>query len=102
MGMIIQRDTLHKAIDKLPESALVELAKFIDFLQFKAHYNEQSDNLWQLSEDKTIYQQLEKVGELPLFNPVYFPEGIIKVDFSSEYIAEARKELWANFGEGVE
>ena len=88
--MIIQRDALHRAIDTLPESALVELAKFIDFLQFKTHYNEQSDNLWQLSEDTTTYQQFEKVGEPLLFNPVYFPEGIIKgIDFSPEYITEA-------------
>lgn len=36
----------------------------------------------------------------PLFNPVYFPEGILQgYDFSPEFIADARKEMWARFGE---
>ena len=34
-----QRDDLHQAIDQLPDSSLVELAKFIEFLQFKTQYN---------------------------------------------------------------
>ena len=101
--MIIQRDDLHKAIDKLPESALIELAKFVDFLQFKSHYDEQPGDLWNLSEDKTAYRQSEKVDEPSLFSPVHFAEGVIKgIDFSPEYIAEVRKELWANFREDAE
>ncbi|MCB0164303.1 MAG: DUF2281 domain-containing protein [Anaerolineae bacterium] len=34
-----QRDDLHQAIDQLPDSSLVELAKFIEFLQFKTGHN---------------------------------------------------------------
>ena len=40
MTISIQRDVLHQAIDKLPDSTLIELAKFIEFLQFKALNNE--------------------------------------------------------------
>jgi len=31
----IDRDTLHQTIDELPDDTLTELARFIDFLQFK-------------------------------------------------------------------
>jgi len=73
----VQRNTLYRAIDTLPDSALVELSQFVEFLQFKA--------------------QLEPV-ETPPFNPVDFPEGLLsEFDFSPEYIAEARKELWIGF-----
>ena len=34
-----KRDDLHQAIDQLPDSSLVELAKFIEFLQFKTQSN---------------------------------------------------------------
>jgi len=40
-------------------------------------------------------------GEPP-FEPVYFPEGILKgYDFSPELISQARKEMWAEFGQAV-
>jgi hypothetical protein len=40
-------------------------------------------------------------GEPP-FEPVYFPEGILKgYDFSPELINQARKEMWAGFGQTV-
>jgi hypothetical protein len=39
----------------------------------------------------------------PPFNPVYFPEGILQgYEFSPEFIADARKELRAGFGEDPE
>jgi hypothetical protein len=86
----IQRATLHQAIDQLPEDALIDLAKFIEFLQFKVQYDE-PDNLEQEAKDP------------PSFNPVFFPEDILKgVDFSPEYLKEARKELWTGFGKGFE
>jgi hypothetical protein len=38
----------------------------------------------------------------PPFNPVYFPEGILQgYEFSPEFIADARKELWAGFGKDL-
>jgi hypothetical protein len=41
----IQRDALHQAIDQLSEGVLDELAKFIQFLQFKVQHDEQSSDL---------------------------------------------------------
>ncbi len=97
MSTTIERDTLYKAIDKLPESTLVELARFIEFLQFKYQPDEQISETWQSPGNKITEE------EKPPFNPVYFPKGILKdVDFSPEDIAEARKELWAGFGEDFE
>ncbi len=93
MAIAIQRDTLHQAIDKLPENALIELARFIEFLQFKIQHNEQISEAWETSDDSYTVGDTEKT---PPFNPVHFPEGILKgFDFSPEYIAEARKELWS-------
>lgn len=102
MTVTIQRDVLYQAIDKLPENALIELAKFVEFLQFKVQQDEQITDQWELSEDDKLEWQAETEAPPP-FNPVYFPEGILKgFDFSPEYIAEARKELWVGFGEGFE
>lgn len=93
----IQRDALHQAIDQLPEEVLVELAKFIQFLQFKVQHDEQSDTWETIVHDMDL--SLKTEGEPP-FNPVYFPEGLLKgVDFSPEYIKEARKEFWVGLGE---
>ena len=101
MAVTIRRDVLHEAIDKLPDSALKDLARFIEFLQFKAQEVEQN----------TVLNHLPEVEESPineiqypsLYNPVYFPEGVLpEFDFSPEYIKEARQEFWVDFGEGFE
>jgi hypothetical protein len=52
MTTTVERNALHQAIDSLPESALIELSQFVEFLQFKT--------------------QLEP-AETPSFNPVDFP-----------------------------
>lgn len=102
MTVTIQRDALYQAIDKLPKNTLIELARFVEFLQFKVQQDEQITDQWELSKDNKIEWQTE-TEELPPFNPVHFPEGILKgFDFSPEYIAEARKELWVGFAEGFE
>ena len=89
MTVSLKRETLHRAIERLPESTFAELARFIEFLQFKTRHNEAMTNALQPSENH----------ERPPFNAVHFPEAIVSgVDFSSEYIAQARKELWAGFG----
>ncbi len=89
MPVAIEHDALYQAIDKLPENTLIELARFIEFLQFKSQRDAQ------VSEDTAA-------KETP-FNPVYFPEGILQgYEFSPEFIADARKELWASFGAGPE
>lgn len=36
MTLTLNRESLHRAIDYLPENTLAELAQFIAFLQFKA------------------------------------------------------------------
>ncbi len=102
MTVTLQREALRQAIDKLPENELIELAKFVEFLQFKAQRDEQITDQWELSEDNNIEWSVD-TEEPPPFNPVYFPEGILKgPDFSPESIAAARKELWVGFGEDVE
>ena len=83
--MIIERKELYQAIDRLPESAVSELAKYVDYLEFRLSRK----------------QNLTSSAEETRYEPVQFPGRIIAdVDFSPEYIAEARKELWAGFGEG--
>jgi hypothetical protein len=82
MPVAIERDALYRAIDRLPENTLIELARFIEFLQFKSQHDAQ------VNEDTTT-------KEKPPFNPVYFPGGILQgYEFSPEFIADARKELW--------
>ncbi|GAB4410201.1 MAG: hypothetical protein Fur0044_03860 [Anaerolineae bacterium] len=99
--MIIQRNVLHEAIDKLPENALDELAKFIEFLQFKIQYDEFSA-VPNLIKESDMNWQIETQNNPP-FNPVHFPEGILTgFDFSPEYIATARKELWLGIGADFE
>jgi hypothetical protein len=52
------------------------------------------------SEVIRIIERWKAIAEgRPPFEPVNFPEGILEgYDFSPEFIAEARKELWAGFG----
>ena len=38
---VVERDTLHQAIDKLPDNSLGELAQFVEFLQFKRQHDRQ-------------------------------------------------------------
>lgn len=101
MIKMTQRDTLHHAIDKLPENTLIELAKFIEFLRFKVESSDLLNNMPGLA-DNDSDRPLE-TGQKAEFNPVYFPEGILKgFDFSPEYISAARKQLWAGVGATIE
>ena len=89
MPVAIERNTLYQTIDRLPENTLIELTRFIEFLQFKSRRDVQAN------------EGTATKGETP-FNPVYFPEGILQgYEFSPEFIADARKELWAGFGAGT-
>jgi len=89
MPVAIEHNALYQAIDRLPENALIELTRFIEFLQFKSQ------------RDVQVNEDTATKGETP-FNPVYFPEGILQgYEFSPEFIADTRKELWAGFGAGM-
>ncbi|NHZ72700.1 MAG: hypothetical protein GWP17_06425 [Aquificales bacterium] len=82
--MIIERKELYQAIDRLPESAVSELARYVEYLEFRMSRNQKMSG----SEQETYYKPVQIPGKI-----------IAEVDFSPEYIAEARKELWAGFGE---
>lgn len=43
MSLSINRKTLQQAIDQLPENRLPELARFIEFLQFKTAHPDLAD-----------------------------------------------------------
>lgn len=89
---IAAREKLHQIIDTLPDTLLEEVAQLIENAQVKP------TQPYVLKETRAEYHVDE-----PEFIPVHFPEGILKgVDFTPEYIAQARKELWAGFGESVE
>jgi hypothetical protein len=64
----------------------VELAKFIEFLRFKA--------------DKTK-PGAEDADERP-FRPVKLGGLLEGYDFSPEFIAEARREMWGNFPRDID
>ena len=75
---------IYQQILELPQESLVELAKFVEFLRFKA-------------------------GKLATEAKAEKPLRIIKLkgllagyDFSPEFIAEARREMWGNFPRDIE
>ena len=71
------------------------------FLRFKVQYDESSD-VPNLIKESDINWQIEPHHNPP-FNPVHFPEGSLTgFDFSPEYLAEARKELWLGVGADFE
>jgi len=73
-------------IAELPQASLVELANYVEFLRFKV--------------DKTKPKS-EDADERP-FRPVKL-KGLLKgYDFSPEFIAEARREMWGNFPRDIE
>ena len=77
---------IYQQIEELPQESLVELVKFIEFLRFKA--------------GKTKPKS-EDADERP-FRPVKL-KGLLKgYDFSPEFIAEGRREMWGNFPRDIE
>jgi len=71
-------------IEELPQASLVDLSKYIEFLRFKA-------------DGAKTGQQARK--------PVHIRdlEGLLEgYDFSPEFIAEARREMWGNFPRDIE
>jgi len=71
-------------VAELPQESLVELAKYIEFLRFKA-------------DGAGKGKQARK--------PVHIKdlEGLLEgYDFSPEFIAEARQEMWGNFPRDID
>lgn len=82
---MIDRHELYQAIDRLPDDAMSEVARFIEYLEFRAN---QDKGETAVSSPSTPYTPVALT-----------PKIIADVDFTPEYIAAARKELWANFAE---
>jgi hypothetical protein len=75
---------IYQQILELPQESLVELAKFIEFLRFKADG---------AGEEKQTRKPVH-IRDL---------EGLLEgYDFSPEFIAEARREMWGNFPRDIE
>jgi hypothetical protein len=73
-----------RQIEELPQASLVELAKYIEFLRFKA-----GESATETKDEKPF--RIIKLGGLL--------EGY---DFSPEFIAEARREMWGNFPRDID
>lgn len=82
---MIDRQELYQAIDRLPDDAMSEVARFIEYLEFRANQDKG---------ETAVFSPPTPYKPIPLA-----PKIIADVDFTPEYIAAARKELWANFGE---
>jgi len=74
---------IYEQVQDLPEESLPELAKYIEFLRFKTHMP--------TTEPATEAQPLSTL-------PIIKLEGLLEgYDFSPEFIAEARREMWKKF-----
>jgi hypothetical protein len=75
---------IYKQIQDLPEENLIELAKYIEFLWFKTRAATKR------ATKKTPRLDSKQINKL---------DGLLKgYDFSPEFIAEARREMWKRFG----
>lgn len=74
-------DAIYQEALQLPLDSLLDLAKFVEFLRFKA-------GLAQPERAKSEVNILDRL------------DGILAgYDFSPEMLAEARREMWHGFGE---
>lgn len=79
-AVAVTAQQIYEQIQDLPEESLSDLAKYIEFLRFKAHTT-----------------TTDKGAEKPL--RIIKLRGLLKgYDFSPEFIAEARREMWKKFG----
>lgn len=73
-------DSIYEQARRLPPDSLAELAKYVEYLQYKA-----SGQLAQAPANGDVLRRLD---------------GILEgYDFSPELLAEARQELWRGFGD---
>jgi hypothetical protein len=74
---------IYEQIQELPEESLLELSRYLEFLRFKAR--------------KPKAKPASKEQPLSTLKIVKL-EGLLKgYDFSPEFIAEARREMWKKF-----
>jgi hypothetical protein len=75
---------IYQQILELPQESLVDLSKYIEFLRFKADGTNKG-----------------KQAKKPMH--IRDLEGLLEgYDFSPEFIAEARQEMWGNFPRDIE
>lgn len=75
---------IYEQAQALPEESLLELARDVEFLKFKAR--------------KSTRKSAPKERPLSTQQIVHL-EGLLDgYDFSPELLAEARREMWQNFG----
>lgn len=75
---------IYEQAQALPDESLLELARYIEFLKFKAR--------------KSTRKSAPKERPLSTQQIVHL-EGLLNgYDFSPEILAEARREMWQNFG----
>ena len=71
-------------IEELPQTSLAELAEYIEFLRFKGD----GANIGKKAKPPVHIRDLE---------------GLLEgYDFSPEFIAEARREMWGNFPRDID
>ena len=70
---------IYEQVNDLPEESLEELSKYIDFLKFKVHASA-------AEEQPSPPLRIITLGGL-----------LTGYDFSPEFVAEARRELWKKF-----
>ena len=76
-AQIVTRQQIIGAIQELPGEALPEIAEFVEFLRFKT----------------------QKTHNAPSYKPVALGGLWAGVTFTEADIADARREMWAGFGE---
>ena len=75
---------IYQQILELPQESLVDLSRYVEFLRFKAD----GANKGKQAKEPVHIRDLE---------------GLLEgYDFSPEFIAEARREMWGNFPRDIE
>ena len=101
MTIVSQRRALQQVIERMPDNLITEIVTFVKYLQFKEQEGDSLQDEQNIFVDTNL-KELFGSEATPPFRPVDFPEGIITgFDFSPEYIAEARKEIWAGTGDSL-
>lgn len=82
----ITYEDIYQQILELPQETLIDIAKYIEFVRFKTGK----------ARSKTKH-------EPPFRPPKVKLGGLLKgYDFSPEFIAKARQEMWGNFPRDIE